>query len=192
MRKFFYLTIVSIFFTNCSTAPIVESNINSNNSNFSTVVRKETNQPNTNVEVQTKSNTAQPQQLPPGFGDQLRAEKNKDTAVNVPPIQAKPLVKAAPDNSEISATMNSQNIPVETRIFKNNPMLAKVEKILTDVKNPEIKVYLKNGKVVDLPAGKISDTATASASDILTAAGVTPKSAPSKNLTKTEIEKSEH
>ncbi len=59
-------------------------------------------------------------------------------------------------------------------------MLVKVERIFVDIRNPQIKVYLKNGKVVNVPPGKISNSATASADEILSAAGVASKPVPPK------------
>jgi len=189
MKKFFYLAVISIFLTSCASSTTVENNVNLTNSNFSPVSQNP--HPNTNVENQTASNTGKPQDLSTSIGNALSAEKKKEIAVNAAPIQAKPLVNTAPDNSEISSTMNNQGIPIEIRTFKNNPMLAKVEKVFTDLKNPQIKVYLKNGKVVDLPSGKISNSSTASANEILTAVGVISKTASEKKETKDAIEKRE-
>ncbi len=103
----------------------------------------------------------------------------KGGTADAAPIEATPMVYPAPDNSEISSTMNN-NVPTEIRTFKNNPMLIKMEKIFVDVKKPQIKVYLKNGKVVNVPPGKISNSATASADEILSAAGVASKPVPPK------------
>ena len=77
---------------------------------------------------------------------------------------------AAPDNSEVTSEMNDKGQPLETRTFKKHRVLAKIERI--DLDNRNIKVYLKNGKVVNLPEGKIEDFLTAPANDILKAVGV--------------------
>jgi hypothetical protein len=76
---------------------------------------------------------------------------------------------AAPDNSEVLSRMNAKGEPVETRVFKKHRVLTKVER--TDLNNQNIKVHLKNGKVVNLPEGTIENFLTASADDILKAVG---------------------
>lgn len=199
MKKFFYLAIVAIFLANCSSPPTVEKktnsaarNTNSESSDNSSLAQ--TNQPNTNAEVRPpQTNVAQI--LSPAVSKQNADISEKKRAIsgdkNPEPIAAIPLTTAAPDNSEISGTMNSQGVPIETRTFKNNPLLSKVEKIYTDANNPNTKVYLKNGKVINLPPGKIGNASTASASEILVAVGAIPKAAPSKNEAKSEIEKKE-
>ncbi len=186
MKKFFYLAIVSIFFTNCSSSPKVENNTNLTNSNLAVI-----NQPNTNFEVQSDSNTVKAKNLSGSIGEMLGTDKNKGGNAKVPPMNAKPFVNPASDNSEITATMDKQGVPIETRTFKDNPMLVKVERVFIDLKNPQTRVYLKNGKVVNVSPDKLSNPSTASANEILTAAGIIPKSAPQKAEPKTEMDKKE-
>ncbi len=199
MKKFFYLAIVSIFLLNCSSSPTVEKNTslaerNANLNSPSNSSQAEINQSNTNVEVrQPESNAVQI--LSPAVSKQnansWEKKRGNGSGENPEPIAAIPLTTAAPDNSEISGTMNDRGVPIETRTFKDNPLLAKVEKIYTKANNPNIKVYLKNGKVINLPPGKISNPSTASANEILAAVGAIPKPAPIKNEAKSEIEKRE-
>jgi len=198
MKKFFYLAIVSIFCVSCSSSPTVEKNANSaetntNSNSPNNSSRAEMNQPNANVEArQTESNVVQI--LSPAVSKQNANswEKKRGSGDENPePIAAIPLTTAAPDNSEISGTMNDQGVPIETRAFKNNPLLAKVEKIYTNANNPSIKVYLKNGKVINVPPDKIGNPSTASANEILVAVGAIPKPVPMKNEAKSEIEKRE-
>ncbi len=190
--KFFYPAIVLIFFTSCSTSSIVKNNTNSsntnlNNSNFAAVA-----QPNSNIEVQPPANVVKIQSPAISKENADSWENKKGGSGERPaPIAAIPLTTAAPDNSEISGTMDNEGTPVETRTFKNNPLLAKVVKIYTDAKNPQVKIYLKNGKVLNLPPGKIGNPSTASANEILTAIGAIPKVVPQKNESKAEIEKKE-
>lgn len=197
MKKFFYLAIVSIFLINCSSSPTVEKNAslaekNTNLNSLSNSSLAEVNQPNANTEVRrTESNVVQI--LNPAVSKQNANSWEKKRGIGngekPAPIAAIPLTTAAPDNSEISGTMNDQGVPIETRTFKNNPLLAKVEKIYTKANDPNTKVYLKNGKVINVPPGKIGNASTASANEILVAVGVIPKPAPVKNEAKSEIEK---
>jgi hypothetical protein len=75
----------------------------------------------------------------------------------------------APDNSEITISLGQ--FPVETRTFKNNPQLAKVERI-QDVANKKniIKVYLKNGQVKEIAENAVQNPMAAPAAEILKAA----------------------
>lgn len=102
---------------------------------------------------------------------------NSDVKVTkIDPTQIKPTNPAmtAADNSEILTVLNEKGA-VETRTFKSNPLLAKIERT-TVGKNVQLKVYLKNGKVIDLPAEKIGNFTNDSAQQILQAAGlVAPK-----------------
>ncbi len=180
--KFLYLMIISIFSISCSSSSTVETNVNSNNSDIAAVSQINTdavNQMNTNVEVQADMNSYPIQNMAVSKQNVRNWGAKRAGVTDAAPIEATPMAYPAPDNSEISSTMNN-NVPTEIRTFKNNPMLVKMEKFFVDVKNPQIKVYLKNGKVVNVPPGKISNSATASADEILSAAGIAPKPATPK------------
>jgi hypothetical protein len=183
--RFFNFVFVSIFFISCSSSSTVEkdvklksstveTNVNSYNSDIAVV-----KQTNANIEVQTDANNYTIQNMAVSKQNVRNWGAKKGGTADAAPIEATPMVYPAPDNSEISSTMNN-NVPTEIRTFKNNPMLIKMEKIFVDVKKPQIKVYLKNGKVVNVPPGKISNSATASADEILSAAGVASKPVPPK------------
>ena len=183
--RFFNFVIVSIFFISCSSSPTVETNVKSKSSTVETNVKSNNsdiavvNQTNTNVEVQADANSYPIQNMAVSKQNVRNWGAKKGGATDVAPIEAIPMAYPAPDNSEISSTMNN-NVPTEIRTFKNNPMLVKMERIFVDVKNPQIKVYLKNGKVVNVRPGKISNPATVSADEILSAAGIAPKPATQK------------
>lgn len=94
--------------------------------------------------------------------------------------------RTAPDDSVISSGSRGKDF-VETRTFKNHPVLAKVEKIM-DGKTEKYKVYLKNGKVLDAPADKMNNMSALAPANILEAIGMQPK--PQTNQpTKTEEKK---
>lgn len=81
----------------------------------------------------------------------------------------KRLSSPAADNSEIFTELN--DVPVETRVFKDHPKLIKIVKSGIPPKHT-IKVYLKEGKVMDLPGEKIPNLATEPASSVLTMLGI--------------------
>lgn len=98
---------------------------------------------------------------------------NGDTkVVTVDPKQLKPTNPPIPaaDNSEVTTVLNEKGA-VETRTFKNNPILAKIERA-TAGRDVQVKVFLKNGKVVNLPPDKIKNFTGDSAELILQAAGI--------------------
>ncbi len=60
------------------------------------------------------------------------------------PVAPKPemLTRPAPDDSEITAENNAEGDLVETRIFKNHDMVAKVERILTaSRRNGSVRIF---------------------------------------------------
>jgi len=177
--KFFYFVIISIFLISCSSSSTVETNVektvetNVNSTNSDTAAVNETN-----TKAQANANNAIQ-----NFAVSKRNAKNwkakKPGSTDAAPIEATPMAYPAPDNSEISSVMNN-NVPTEVRTFKDNPMLVKMERIFVDVKKPKVKVYLKNGKVLNVPPDKISNPATASADEILLAVGIVRKPAAQK------------
>jgi len=183
--RVFNFVFVSIFFISCSSSSTVEKDVKSKSSTVETNVNSYNSdiavvkQTNANIEVQTDANNYTIQNMAVSKQNVRNWGAKKGGIADATPIEATPMVYPAPDNSEISSTMNN-NVPTEIRTFKNNPMLIKMEKIFVDVKKPQIKVYLKNGKVVNVPPGKISNSATASADEILSAAGVASKPVPPK------------
>lgn len=86
--------------------------------------------------------------------------------------------KPAPDNSTFASYLTDAGY--EVRTFKNHPKLLKVEKKITSDGKQTLKVFLRGGKVVELPGQRINPLATAPASFILQMAGVEdqPQSAP--------------
>ena len=202
MRKFYLPAMFLMFAAGCSTSsPTVETN-DSNKSattvskatpaaaNQAVPLPNQVNQPNpatdqaipppadkTTVNADNASNANKVEVENLGAIsrrnlDRLRSKSNTNAAPPMPMPATKATPNTAPDNSEITSTMNEKGIPIETRVFKNNQVLAKIEKSFADINNPVIKVYLKNGKVLTAPNGKISNTETAPASEILQAVGV--------------------
>jgi len=93
--------------------------------------------------------------------------------------------RPAPDNSTFTTTMDAKGIATETRTFINNPYLIKVERIFT-TPNKKIKIYLKNGKVVEVGEDKLPTFAVTAPGTILEAAGVDLKKLAEQNQTATD------
>lgn len=77
--------------------------------------------------------------------------------------------RPAPEDSEFSVAL--ADILVERRTFLQNPILAKVEKT-TNGQNKVIKVFLKDGRIIDVRGDAIETLSTASSESILKAAGI--------------------
>ncbi|MCA1625982.1 MAG: hypothetical protein LC768_17075 [Acidobacteria bacterium] len=180
MKGFSSLLVISMFIAGCSSAPTV-TNTTANRAkpvNNSQLVNAnvETAGNSTNVNVPTNDPFKNLK------GGKFPNPNRKPGGIDMKNVKVVTPTSSAPDNSVVSATMNTEGLPIETRAFKNHPILLKVEKIFVDIKNPNTRVFLKNGKVVDLPPGKISDASIAPADEILRAAGIAPKSAPQKDV----------
>lgn len=89
----------------------------------------------------------------------------------------KPTAFPAPDYSEYTTVMNKDGLPVETRVFKENPQIDKIVRSWKSPKEKKISVYLKNGKVVELDGDKFDSINTVPVAAILEAAGVKPQNA---------------
>jgi hypothetical protein len=84
--------------------------------------------------------------------------------------------KPAPDNSTFTSYLTDAGY--EIRTFKNHPRLLKVEKKITSDGKQTLKIFLRGGKVVELPGQTINPLATAPAAFILQMAGVQDQSQP--------------
>lgn len=108
----------------------------------------------------------------------LRGPTGLQNSEAQPPV---PEWRPAPDNSVYSVVLT--DAAVETRIFKNHPQLLRVEK-RSDGKQRSIKVFLKDGRVIDLPGEKIEALGTAPAPAILEAAGLDSSATGGQRQTK--------
>lgn len=84
--------------------------------------------------------------------------------------------RPAPDNSTFTSFLTDAGY--EIRTFKSHPQLLKVEKRIGTNGSQTIKVYLRNGKIVNVASERIGSLGTASAATIVAAAGIV--SAPGK------------
>ena len=174
MRIFLGFIIFSAFLSGCSSAPVAKvdttnSNVVSNsaaemsNANSQTLTMEEFMNANNAAPAGNSNNS----ELSGGLTGRNLRGKTADSAPLDP--HADTILTVAPDNSVISTSMNERGAPVETRTFKNHPTLLKVERVYNDLKNPTIKVFLRNGKTYDLPKEKINDIFNVSADEILKA-----------------------
>lgn len=200
MKKFLSLAIFCLFIGGCSQTTSENTvNLNSNNSIKNTnaanipAQMQNTNVSNTTMEEFMNANNVPP--VPSADANSANSpslrtadslteamrKRGQGKRANTAPIDphARQLLTAASDNSEIYTEMNQKGQPVETRVFKDNASLDKVVRTYLTAENPQIKVYLKNGKVIDLPKDKIENIFNVSADEILSSVGAAPqKSAP--------------
>jgi hypothetical protein len=167
MKKFILLTafINLIFLNACSSETVAPANTaNANAVNSNAEVAQEVNAnliPLKSLKnINVNANELNPQA-------QTNANKNVKMALNKAP---------APFDSTVMTTMNKENQFLEVREFKKDPIILKVER-LQELK--KIKLYLKSGKVVELPFDKGSAVfINGSPGDLLTAAGIKPPATP--------------
>ncbi len=96
----------------------------------------------------------------------------KVEVIDTTKLKPAPMTKVLPENSELATYMDKTGRVIETRTFKSDRQLNKVEKITRTPSDTTTKVFLKNGKVIEIPEGKLADFRTASIASILEAAGV--------------------
>ena len=152
------------------------TNVTSANSNVTAVTNGAEVQPPQNADANATTASSDELHRP---GDSLNAkfDKMRKSGVSGPPANPAELARQnsrpAPENSTFTSYLT--DAAFEVRTFNNHPQLLKVEKKITSDGKQTLKVFLRNGKVVDLPAQSISPIATTPTSVILQAAGVQPE-----------------
>ena len=153
-----------------------------------------------NTDAMVNGQTVQPQQVDPNTiaassdpinpPTQGRLEKMRSADTGAGSVDATTLAaqnaRPAPDNSTFSTYLT--NAGYEVRTFKSNPLILKVEKKIEGNGDQSIKVFLKSGKVVQLPGKAIPVLSSASAESIASAAGLAtpPVQAPPAGSTSTK------
>jgi hypothetical protein len=178
----YYLLIIAIlvFSGACS------SNLPANQTTGGTNSAANSDPANANTAAATNSNPAI--QMQPYNGVQnINSNAFNATSDNLKVIPYQPKkdelpygTRNAPDDSIVSSGSRGRDF-VETRTFKNHPILSKVEKIM-DGKTTKYKVYLKSGKVVDAPADKLSNYTAMAPNSILDAIGMKPQLEPNQQM----------
>lgn len=98
---------------------------------------------------------------------------NKDRKlVDTPGAAHEPTRVPAAGNSEIASTMDKQGNFVETRYFKGNQSIERVERTWLGPNNTSLKITLKGGKVLTISGDKISDFGKTPITTFLELAGV--------------------
>lgn len=192
MKSFYKIAIVTILFSiSAACGGSIETSSNSNNriaadTSTNQIPPAENNAPqpaenqptDANAIAEKKSVTRQ---------SALQSSSDSNSNVQVIPINPEQIKTKNPavtlgDGSEISTILGTKGA-IETRTFKNNPQLARLERT-TNGKDVSVKVFLKNGKVVSIAKDKIQNFTNDSAEQILRAAGIEPKPAPQNPETK--------
>lgn len=119
------------------------------------------------------SDQLQPPDMPGRLGDKRSKLNSSAGGVDAVALAMKN-AKPAPDNSTFTSYLTDAGY--EIRTFKNHPQLLKVEKRTANDGSQTIKVFLRNGKVVELQGNAVPPIATAPAEVIAGAAGIRPAS----------------
>lgn len=169
MKNFSIIFISMIFLSGCSMAANENSGFNENYN------------PYTNTTANSKNKTDESAKAVPYNGlkksdieDVFKRSENpigQESQSN----STSTLIKPLPENSQLSMQMNEKGYVVETRTFNGLSFLIKIEKTTISPKETKLQIYLKNGKVYDVPEGKMKDFRTATIKTILEAADVRQK-----------------
>ena len=188
MNRAFFATLglVAIFITGaCSSAteekPSAKTNSTIDNTNTATIQNGTEVSPPVAADPNAANGAGAPMQDPVAnrLQSKMNALRGDGEPVDNAKVQALALKNArpAPDNSTFASYLTDAGY--EIRTFKNHPQLLRVEKkVGTD--SQTLKVFLRGGRVVELPGNAITGLATATANAILAAAGVQQDPAPQK------------
>jgi hypothetical protein len=124
--------------------------------------------------------------VPPQLQNRLDKLRKGGNGPSGPPVDveaaAMKMARPAPDNSTFTSYLSDAGY--EIRTFQKHPQLQKVEKRTADNGTVSIKVFLRNGKVVELPGTAIPVLSTAPATQIMNAAGISAPAEPVQTGTK--------
>ena len=147
--------------TGCSTSSGPDNRASSETSNTGSPAQNSSGGPNS-------SNTASL----PSSSFQAR-DRRKDRANVNTNAKPEPLVfRAAPENSESATTMTADGSILEIRVFKSHPQIARVESLWVDPKDKLLRVYLKNGRMIEVRTDRLSTLRSAKVVEILEVAGI--------------------
>jgi hypothetical protein len=113
----------------------------------------------------------------PGDGIESKLESMKKSGSSVGGEDAAVIAlkhaRPAPDNSTFASYLTDAGY--EVRTFKSHPQLIRVEKKTAADGKQSLKIFLRGGKVVELPGQRIAILSSAPADHILEAAGIQPQ-----------------
>ncbi|HQU83758.1 MAG TPA: hypothetical protein PKY59_11555 [Pyrinomonadaceae bacterium] len=170
--KFILISLVLSFLCSCSSSSSETNQTKSNSAANSSTANSAANlQMNSSSSVTTNGSVQVVANVDPNAFNAKPDTNVRVVAVDPKDDRNKSGVtgRTAPDNSTVSSSMNAKGIPIETRAFNNDKYLIKVERIFTNPKT--IKIYLKNGKVVEVGEDKLPNFTATSTGNILIAAG---------------------
>ena len=174
MKYFVFILLIATALSACSAG--------SENSANSAAVQNPSNSDAANANSVAATNPA-PQMIPYNGSQNVNPNAFNASNDNLKTVKTEPKPdelpygsRKAPDDSVITSESRGK-LFVETRVFKSDPVLQKVEKIM-DGKTNKYKIYLKNGKVVDVPESKMDNYAVMAPGNFLEILGMNPKPQP--------------
>ena len=169
----FVIVSIALFAAGCSSGTATTStNAGSTNSANNTTAPVSANPANSDSQPGTVASVPIAPEVP-GTASGPLVEKRKTLVDSNPggPIPEGQRVPAS-ENSEIATTMDKAGNFVETRYFKTDPMLVKVQRTWLGPGKSTLKIWLKNGKEVTASGDKIENLSIAPIPSLLALAGV--------------------
>ena len=164
-------------------APVAATSSNSGNSNTNVIVDGAVVTPQAVDANLLNGETPDAGIQSPQLQNRLARIRKTGAGPSGPPVDvaalAMKMARPAPDNSTFTSYLSDAGY--EIRTFRDHPQLKKVEKRTTDDGTVTIKVYLRNGKVIELPGSAIQVLSNAPAFQIMDAAGITPPASPAQS-----------
>jgi hypothetical protein len=182
------LSAIAICLSGCGSCSDAGGNLNTNANNATIVVPKADN---TNNPYGSNANS---KLVPYNGSENLNGnptlDNSKITVVDTSKVKPTITTRPLPEDSELSTVMNSKGNVIETRTFKNNPYISKLERVTVTPKDVSLKLYLKNGTVRELPADKVKDFRIVATGTLLDIIGFKyPKDSAPKAKSKEELMK---
>ena len=178
ITKGLFLSGLLIFAGNCATEKTVSNDVNANNS--APMVGSSSSTAGNSLSNEVGNGNSVGQSLVSDIDNEKRrrltdsaSDGSGNSDMNSVGGQVKPTARDAPDDSTISNGMDTKTGGfVETRVFKSDPVLAKIELVVIDAAHRQNKIYLRNGKILQLPPDNKINLMAASANEILIAARI--------------------
>lgn len=120
----------------------------------------------------------------PAAGD-IETRKRREIIDNPDGKLQPPTPVDAGENSTITTIMDKSGVATETRVFKSDPQIAKVQKVIS-TNGTTVKIFLKNGKVVSVGADRLPIISYATLATLKELAGIKPPPPPVGNDTKSQ------
>ena len=153
-----------------STKPAAVNTTVSTNANAPIVLSNDPQAANTNPDP-----AAGNANLTPTIAERIAKLRQKRAEIGNAPVTGPtpaPQYRPAAEDSMVATTMDTSGAVIETRIFKSDPKVAKVEMKWIGPKNSTMKIYLKDGRVVQAKGGNIENLGATPVATLLQIAGV--------------------